>query len=132
VSRIKLMASLDIVERRLPQDGRSRVNIGHDQYDLRVSAVPAVHGEDVVIRILPTSMLFDLDRLGLAFPREEVPKEPLERLEKVRRALNEILPTFQDSKQVTGMDGEFWSPRKVLRRALWHERDHTDHILKLL
>ncbi len=66
ISRIKLMAGLNIVERRLPQDGRARVNIGHFQYDLRVSVVPSVHGENVVIRILPTSMLFSLDQLGLS------------------------------------------------------------------
>jgi ferritin len=34
-------------------------------------------------------------------------------------------------KLVVGVNGEFWSPRKVLRRALWHERDHTEHIRKL-
>jgi hypothetical protein len=37
-----------------------------------------------------------------------------------------------DVRQVTGVDGELWSPRKVLRRALWHERDHTDHLRKVL
>ncbi|WKZ37883.1 MAG: DinB family protein [Anaerolineales bacterium] len=73
-----------------------------------------------------------LDRLGLAFPKAEVPKEPLARLEKVRTLMIERLPAFRDSKQVVGVDGEFWSPRKVLRRALWHERDHTEHIRKLL
>ena len=73
-----------------------------------------------------------LDRLGLAFPRDEVPKEPVERLAKVRNLMNEVLPTLKDVDQVLGMDGEFWSPRKVLRRALWHERDHTEHIQKLL
>lgn len=66
ISRIKLMAGLNIVERRLPQDGRARVNIGHYQYDLRVSVVPSVHGENVVIRILPTTMLFSLEQLGLS------------------------------------------------------------------
>jgi general secretion pathway protein E len=64
VARIKLMASLNIVERRLPQDGRARVNIDQTVYDLRVSTVPSLHGEDVVVRILPTSMLFDLRELG--------------------------------------------------------------------
>ena len=73
-----------------------------------------------------------LDRLGLAFPRAQVPKEPLERLAKVRAALNEVLPSLEGRNQVVGMSGEFWSPRKVLRRALWHERDHTDHIRKLI
>jgi type II secretory ATPase GspE/PulE/Tfp pilus assembly ATPase PilB-like protein len=66
VSRIKLMAGLNIVERRLPQDGRARVSIGREQFDLRVSVVPGVHGENVVIRILPTVMLFSLEQLGLS------------------------------------------------------------------
>jgi hypothetical protein len=73
-----------------------------------------------------------LDRLGLAFPRAELPEEPMPRLQKVRAWLNELLPTFNDINHVVGKDGEFWSPRKVLRRALWHERDHTEHIGKVL
>jgi len=66
VSRIKLMSGLNIVERRLPQDGRARVRIGRSEYDLRISIVPAIHGEDVVVRILPATMLFDLGRIGLS------------------------------------------------------------------
>ena len=66
VSRIKLMSGLNIVERRLPQDGRARVKIGSAEYDLRVSIVPAMHGEDVVVRILPSAMLFDLGQLGFS------------------------------------------------------------------
>lgn len=66
VSRIKLMAGLNIVERRLPQDGRARVSIEGKNYDLRVSIVPAMHGEDIVIRILPSTMLFDLGELGFS------------------------------------------------------------------
>jgi hypothetical protein len=73
-----------------------------------------------------------MDRLGLAFPRAEVPEQPLERLEKVRTHFNTLLPKLEGLKQVVGIDGEFWSPRKVLRRALWHERDHIDHISKLI
>ena len=72
-----------------------------------------------------------LDRLGRAFSREQVPDEPFERLEKVRTHFNNILPGLVGSKQVIGVDGEFWSPRKMLRRAVWHERDHTTHIQKL-
>jgi hypothetical protein len=72
-----------------------------------------------------------LDRLGLAFPRSQVPEGPLARLEKVRKHFNSELFKLSDVKQVVGVDGEFWSPRKILRRALWHERDHTEHILKL-
>lgn len=66
VSRIKLMSGLNIVERRLPQDGRARVRIGRDAFDLRISIIPAVHGEDVVIRILPSTMVFDLGDLGFS------------------------------------------------------------------
>ena len=66
VSRVKLMSGLNIVERRLPQDGRARVKIKENVYDLRISVVPAMHGEDIVIRILPSSMLFDLGELGFS------------------------------------------------------------------
>ncbi len=73
-----------------------------------------------------------MDRLGRAFPQAELPKAPMERIEKTRQAFLELIPQLKGVKQVVGMDGEFWSPRKVLRRALWHERDHTEHIHKLL
>ncbi len=73
-----------------------------------------------------------MERLGLAFPRNDVPKEPLARLEKVRAHLNHILPTLNGINQVVGLNGELWSPRKMLRRVAWHERDHTGHIRKLL
>jgi ferritin len=73
-----------------------------------------------------------MDRLGLAFPRADVPEEPLARLEKVRKYFNKVLLELEGVKQVVGVHGEFWSPRKVLRRALWHERDHVDHIRKLV
>ena len=73
-----------------------------------------------------------MERLGLAFPRADVPEEPLPRLEKVRKHFIATLFKMADVKQVVGVDGEFWSPRKVLRRALWHERDHIDHIRKVI
>lgn len=73
-----------------------------------------------------------MERLGCIFPQNELPKDPLARLEKVRAHLNQILPTLEGVKQVVGLDGELWSPRKMLRRAVWHERDHNIHIQKLL
>jgi hypothetical protein len=72
-----------------------------------------------------------LDRLGLAFPRDQVPGEAFERLSVVRQHLVEVLPGLVGSTQVLGVSWELWSPRKLLRRALWHERDHTMHIRKL-
>jgi len=54
VSRIKIISSLDVSERRLPQDGRASFRSGGKEYDLRVSIIPNIHGEGVVIRILDT------------------------------------------------------------------------------
>jgi hypothetical protein len=74
-----------------------------------------------------------LSRLDLASgSREDLPGDIFERLHHVRSLLDAALPTLEDSDQVCGKNGELWSPRKVLRRALWHELDHTNHILKLL
>ncbi len=65
-SRFKIMSSLDIAERRLPQDGRMRVKVGGKDYDLRVSIMPTVHGEKIVLRVLDKSNLSaSLDKLGL-------------------------------------------------------------------
>jgi hypothetical protein len=85
-----------------------------------------------IVRHIGGAEWWYLDRLGLAFPREDVPKEPLERLAKVRARVVEVLPALEGKNQVAGVDGEFWSPRKMLRRAVWHERDHTEHIRKLI
>jgi type IV pilus assembly protein PilB len=65
-SRFKIMSCLDIAERRLPQDGRMRVRVSGKDYDLRVSIMPTVHGEKIVLRVLDKSNLSaSLDKLGL-------------------------------------------------------------------
>jgi len=65
-SRFKIMSSLDIAERRLPQDGRMRVRVGGKDFDLRVSVLPTVHGEKVVLRVLDkTNLSASIDKLGL-------------------------------------------------------------------
>lgn len=65
VSRIKIMADLDISERRLPQDGRIRVKVGDRAIDIRLSVLPTIFGEKVVMRILdPKSLMVDLTKLG--------------------------------------------------------------------
>lgn len=74
ISRIKVMAELDIAERRVPQDGRFRVSISDRDVDIRVSIMPSVHGEDAVLRILDkrTFLTADdtlrLDMLGFDAP----------------------------------------------------------------
>ena len=65
-SRLRLMAKLDIGEKRLPQDGRINYQIGSKQLDMRVSTLPGVHGESVVLRILDRSdTTVDLSQLGM-------------------------------------------------------------------
>ncbi|MBU6485355.1 MAG: type II secretion system ATPase GspE [Betaproteobacteria bacterium] len=65
ISRIKIMANLDIAERRLPQDGRIRLRVQGKEIDLRVSTVPTMHGESVVMRILDKGgVALDFHRLG--------------------------------------------------------------------
>jgi len=65
-SRIKVMANLDIAERRVPQDGRIELNLGGNQVDMRVSVLPTLFGESVVIRILDRSNVsLDLNKVGM-------------------------------------------------------------------
>src|SRR5215203_3179081 len=76
ISRIKVMAELDIAEKRVPQDGRFKVRMGGKTIDFRVSIMPSVHGEDAVVRILDKESISEqfhelrLDILG--FPEEEL------------------------------------------------------------
>jgi len=72
ISRIKIMANLDISERRLPQDGRIRIKIGDDKVDLRVSIMPTPFGESVMIRLLSSNILFGMESLGLLKPDLEI------------------------------------------------------------
>jgi len=66
VSRIKIMAGLDIAEKRLPQDGRIRLNLGGREIDVRVSVIPMLYGEGVVLRLLDkASLFFSLEQLGM-------------------------------------------------------------------
>jgi type IV pilus assembly protein PilB len=65
-SRIKVMANLDIAERRMPQDGRIELNVNNQPIDLRVSVLPTMFGESVVMRVLDRSnVALDLDKIGL-------------------------------------------------------------------
>ena len=66
ISRIKIMARLDIAERRLPQDGRIKLTVRGHEIDFRVSTMPALYGEKVVLRVLDrTAVDFDYEKLGL-------------------------------------------------------------------
>ncbi|SDN39226.1 GspE/PulE family protein [Afipia sp. GAS231] len=72
ISRIKIVASLNIAERRLPQDGAARLRVGRADIDIRVATMPTQHGESAVIRILPKDRgLLVVDKLGFG-PSDDV------------------------------------------------------------
>jgi type IV pilus assembly protein PilB len=72
VSRIKIMSELDIAERRIPQDGRTALNIDGRKVDVRVATLPLVGGEGAVLRILDKEgTVIDLDRLGMVEPERD-------------------------------------------------------------
>ncbi|HEX5394149.1 MAG TPA: GspE/PulE family protein [Rhodocyclaceae bacterium] len=97
ISRLKVMAELDISERRIPQDGRFKVSINGRDVDLRVSIMPSIHGEDAVLRILDKYALTDqmtslnLDTLGFA--------------EDIKRALRRLARAPYGMLLVTGPTG---------------------------
>jgi type IV pilus assembly protein PilB len=65
-SRIKVMSNLDIAERRLPQDGRIELNVGGNQIDMRVSVLPTMFGESIVVRVLDRTVVsLDINKLGM-------------------------------------------------------------------
>jgi type IV pilus assembly protein PilB len=75
-SRIKVMADLDIAERRLPQDGRISLTVQGNPVDLRVSVLPTMFGESVVLRVLDRSQVsFDLTKLGLRPEQHEIVRQ---------------------------------------------------------
>jgi len=88
ISRIKVMAEMDIAEKRAPQDGRISLTMDKREYDMRVSTLPNVHGEKVVMRILDKSgIMLTLSKLGL-------PSEMLDQYDKlIHRSYGIILVT---------------------------------------
>ncbi len=66
ISRVKIMSELNIAERRIPQDGRVQIKIDGHEVDIRVSTLPTVHGENIVMRILDkTNLIVNLDEIGM-------------------------------------------------------------------
>ncbi len=86
-----------------------------------------------VLRHIAGAEYWYLDRLGFAgIPRRDLPEDVFERLLTVRQRLNTVLPELESMQKVVGVNAEFWSARKVLRRAAWHEIDHIQHIFNLI
>jgi general secretion pathway protein E len=80
ISRLKLMANLNIAERRLPQDGRIKLRFGNRQVDIRVSTAPTIYGESVVLRLLSQENVdYNLSALGMNDQHLSVTEELIER-----------------------------------------------------
>ena len=80
VSRVKIMAKLNIAERRLPQDGRIMLRVKGKEIDFRVSTVPTIHGESIVLRILDkSSIVLDIEKLGFPLDTMDGFKELIQR-----------------------------------------------------
>lgn len=85
-----------------------------------------------IVNHVATAEKWYLNQLDLpekGFP--QLPDDPVEKAEWVRSLFNQELLKLAGVKKVVGKNGEFWSPRKLLRRAIWHELDHIEHIRKL-
>jgi general secretion pathway protein E len=79
ISRIKILAGLNIAERRLPQDGSARLRVAGNQIDVRVAIMPSAHGESAVIRFLPRDRgLLDIARIGMSSRNEAIMRRLLQ------------------------------------------------------
>ncbi|MBN1430996.1 MAG: hypothetical protein JXB07_21685 [Anaerolineae bacterium] len=113
-----------------------------DLLDLVETVSPArraetIDGEDFgsiddILRHIGSEEWWYLDRLDVACTERDLPDEPLARLANVRAQLLACLPDLVGTEHTAWVDGEGWSARKLIRRVLWHERDHTQSIAKLL
>ncbi len=116
ISRIKIISNLDITNRRFPQDGRSALRLENKSVDLRISTLPSIYGEKVVIRLLdPTTGLISLSRLGIA--------------EHILNPLMEIFTQPQGMLLVTGPTGS--GKTTTLYSILQQVRDETKNIITL-
>ena len=116
VSRLKIMAGLNIAERRLPQDGRISLKTETEEYDLRVSVIPTKHGEAVCLRVLGRhSLLLELSQLGME-PAQE-------------HTMRELIQLPQGLVLITGPTGS--GKTTTLYAALHHANDEGRKIITI-
>lgn len=86
-----------------------------------------------IVKHVANAELWYLSRMGLTtLTRKDLLPDPTERLDQTASIIKTIFPKFAGKVKVIGLDGEFWSYRKILRRTLWHQRDHIEHIKSLV
>lgn len=114
ISRIKIIANMDITNRRFPQDGRSALRLKDKTVDLRISTLPSIYGETIVLRLLdPTTGLIPLSRLGIS--------------EKIVKPLIEIINQPQGMLLITGPTGS--GKTTTLYSVLQQLRTETKNII---
>jgi hypothetical protein len=85
-----------------------------------------------IVKHVANAELWYLSRLSLApMWGKDLPPDPVEQLATMSEIINATFPKFAGEVKVVGIDGEFWSYRKIVRRTLWHQRDHIEHIKEL-
>jgi len=86
-----------------------------------------------IAKHIANAELWYLQRLELSkLSKENLSPDFEMRLNQTSTLINQLLPTFENKINVKGIDGEFWSYRKIFRRTLWHQRDHIEHIKQLV
>ncbi len=86
-----------------------------------------------IMKHIANAELWYLSRLDLAtLSRTNLAEDPVRRLNQTMPQIDALFPGFAGKVKVQGIDGEFWSFRKIVRRTLWHQRDHIDHIKALV
>jgi len=116
ISRLKIMARMDIAERRLPQDGRIAMKRDSEEYDLRVSVIPSKHGEAICLRILGRQSLFlELNQLGMEPAQEAL--------------FAELTSLQQGLVLITGPTGS--GKTTTLYAALAHANDETRKVITI-
>lgn len=110
VSRVKIMAGLDIAERRVPQDGRIKVRISQSDFDVRVSVIPIAHGESVNLRLLQrSSVLLGLEAIGFSKEMHE-----------------KFLPLLKKTHGIILLTGPTGSGKTTTLYACLHQINQTD------
>jgi uncharacterized damage-inducible protein DinB len=123
--------------RGVEQLGWSREDLLSIVQELPAEKLDAVYADETwsirkILAHVGTTEWWLLDRLSLGGARADLPKDPLERMRATREMMNKALLDLAGREWVLGRNGELWSPRKLLRRVLWHELDHIGQIIKLL
>jgi predicted RNase H-like HicB family nuclease len=106
--------------------------LAYSRMDL-LASVPSALTEETgkILLHVGSAEWWYLDRLGLASPKAELSDDVMHRLDQVRSTTRQILPGLVGRDEIVERDGETWSARKFVRRVIWHERDHTQHLASL-